>query len=398
VLNAAGNPVIAYYDDTRSLVGPGARNSPAGNGDLMLMVCGNPACTSGNTVTTVDRGRIFYNEDVGRYASMVLDGKGNPVIVYASKEDGLKLARCGNPTCTSRNSIQVLGSSRVDANISLALDSKGRPVFTIATLMPPAAGSYYGDPDALSLVRCGDPNCTPASSTSTPGTSWFVDNGQYNSLALDKDDNAIISYFEPKHAWLRVARCDAKATRRDACTNVFVDGDPTAKARDLGTIDNWTTRLNAGQYNALRLIPIRDVRGTITKEIPFISYYDATNGDLKAVWCGNATCSSNNFIQTLDAAGDVGRFTAQPRGNARDLAISYVDATNGDLKMAVCDPGESQAITRVLPCQLTRYNTTETVDSAGDVGQYNSIALDSNGKAIISYYDATNHALKVAHQ
>ena len=65
--------------------------------------------------------------------------------------------------------------------------------------------------------------------------------------------------------------------------------------------------------------------------------------------------------------------------------ISYYDAINESLKVAHCND---------VPCSSVSLNT---LDSAGDVGLYTSVTLGVDGLALISYYDDFNDALKVAH-
>jgi hypothetical protein len=108
-----------------------------------------------------------------------------------------------------------------------------------------------------------------------------------------------------------------------------------------------------------------------------ISYYDATNGNLK--YATNA--SGSWVIQTVDSAGDVGGYTSIATDSNNKVHISYYDATNHDLKYTTNASGSW---------------ITQTVDSAGDVGINTSIATDSNNKVHISYYDATNGDLKYA--
>ncbi|MEZ4664061.1 MAG: PxKF domain-containing protein [Caldilineaceae bacterium] len=119
---------------------------------------------------------------------------------------------------------------------------------------------------------------------------------------------------------------------------------------------------------------------------PVISYYDATNQDLKLVHCGDATCGSGNTIRTVDSVGDVGSYTSLALDSSGNPVISYYDRTNQDLKLVYCGDATCNSA-----------NIIRTVDSAGDVGESTSLELDSSGNPVISYFDHTHSALKLVH-
>jgi hypothetical protein len=72
-----------------------------------------------------------------------------------------------------------------------------------------------------------------------------------------------------------------------------------------------------------------------TDGFPVISYYDGTNGNLKIAKCGNAACSSGNFIFAVDTGG-VGQHSSITIGTDGLPIISYYDLTNYNLKAAKC--------------------------------------------------------------
>ena len=84
-------------------------------------------------------------------------------------------------------------------------------------------------------------------------------------------------------------------------------------------------------------------------------------------------------ISTVASAGDIGEYPSLAFGPDGQPAIACYERTSGDLKLARFDGANW---------------TVETVDSTGDVGQYASLAFAPDGQPAIAYYDATNGDLK----
>jgi hypothetical protein len=87
------------------------------------------------------------------------------------------------------------------------------------------------------------------------------------------------------------------------------------------------------------------------------------------------------LIKTVDSEGNVGRWNSLALGESGNPHISYYDTTRDNLKYAQ----RNGAIWR-----------TETVDDESSVGKYTSMALDNVRNPYISYYDDTNNDLKFA--
>jgi hypothetical protein len=99
------------------------------------------------------------------------------------------------------------------------------------------------------------------------------------------------------------------------------------------------------------------------------------------------------FIETVDSATDVGKHvSAAIDPSSGNTCVSYYDAENKDLRMArYVGSGGNCGPDNGWKCEL--------VDSEGDVGQYNSTASCPSADGIdlnVTYYDATNGALKYA--
>lgn len=147
------------------------------------------------------------------------------------------------------------------------------------------------------------------------------------------------------------------------------------KGRDPShtTIETVDSEGNVGMYTSLAL----EATAIDSIYYPHISYYDSTAGDLKYARWGGTQWN----IEKVDTAGDVGLYTSIELDTLNYPHVSYYDATNGNLKYAYWSGSQ--------------WNI-ENVDIVGDVGLYTSLELDNTLKPHISYYDATNGDLKRA--
>lgn len=381
-LNAAGHPVVAYFDFTNSA--------------LKILNCGNSTCNAGNAIVTVDSAA-----DVGRYPSLMLDSNQKPVVSYLDLTNGkLKVLHCGNTLCTVGNSLATIPSGGVAGYYSsLSLDANNIPTI-----------SYYDLTNTnLNVVRCGDANCTSNNLISIPDNTGNV--GLFTSLNLDSSSNPVVSYYDSTNGNLNVLRCASPHCGPNA---VYV-GD---------------TATDVGRYGAIKL----DASGK-----PVVSYWDETNGNLKLLHCGDSTCSQNNTITTPYATGNTGWDTSLALDANGFPVISFYDFSTQVMKIIHCTNANCSGVnSATAPDILSRRSSSLALDAAGNpviasAGQSdqglrivhcgdancsanNSIAspdfpvypdnadvrgvsfvLDASGYPVVSFFRADKNQLKLLH-
>jgi hypothetical protein len=322
-----GLPVISYND--------GAYHA------LKVAKCGDASCSSGNTLTIVDTGYIVGG-GTGHDTSITIGTDGLPVISYLDRTNfDLKVAHCGNASCSSGNIITTVDSGYLGYNSSITICTDGLPVI-----------SYYDlSNHNLKVAKCGNAACSSGNTLST-----IDPEGTYSSITIGTDGLPIISYcsgYLP--GYLKVNKCG----------NAACSSGNTITTIDSGGTVFYYTSITIG-----------------TDGLPIISYYDYTNGDLKVAKCGNVACSSGNTITTIDSGGNVGLYSSITIGTDGLPVISYLDYGNMYLKVAKCGNAACSS-----------GNTITIVDS-GTFSEYTSITIGTDGLPVISY--ESNDKLKVA--
>jgi len=312
------------------------------NDALKVANCSDPTCTSSFKVNIDPAGNL------GRHTSITIGADGLPIISYQTSDitiNKLKVAHCNNVFCTSRD-ITTVDTGNVGSYTSITIGTDGLPII-----------SYYdiGNGD-LKVIHCRNASCSAFNAPQPLDTAGDV--GTFTSIIIGTDGLPIISYLDVDNADLKVAHCN----------------DVTCTSAALNQIDTLNSN---GAYSSI----------TIGADgLPIISYYDETFNDLKVAHCNDVTCTSA-AISSIDTFNNVGLHTSITIGSdgLPIISYSYEPFIIADLKVARCHD---------VTCASA---STFTIDSGGDIGDYTSITIGTNGLPIISYYDETNKDLKVIH-
>jgi len=316
-----------------------------------------------NTGGTWVTGVISSTGDVGVYSSIAVDWGNVPHVAYYDIGAGdLEYA-----TLSGGNWVHTTVDNTKDKNMGLYPDIVISPASNLPYI------SYYNATDKDLMLANFD------------GTRWItktVDTlqevGKFTSIDMDAAGNIYISYYDEKYydgdtQRLKFAYWNKSASSWmidtvDYSTGVglfsSIDADSSGQVHIAyydsvnkalkyahGVLStNWTWTIetvddqlgdddDVGKYASI---------GVSSIGVPYISYYDAWNGNLKMAY----KPGPNWIIKTIDSEGDVGWFTSLDIDNLGYPHISYYDNSFGDLKYAYqTDPPATQVF---LPLVIVR--------------------------------------------
>jgi hypothetical protein len=269
--------------------------------------------------------------------------------------------------------------------------------------------SYNPDWFVLTNNTAMSPTATPTNAGGAiPSTviDSTGDVGEYSSIVIDSYGFKHISYFDATNTKLKYATDKSGSwvhttvntnTQMGKYTSIAIDSEGYVHISYDYYSMSYNHLMYATDKSGSWVNTIADGSAEVgshtsiavdSNDAVHISYYDATNTNLKYATCSSSCSSASSWSKVTieSSSGDVGKYNSIAIDSNDTLHISYRDSTNGDLKYATCSSS----------CTSASSWTRSTIDSDGNVGSRTSIAIDSNGAVHISYYDITNGDLKYA--
>jgi len=332
--------------------------------------------------------------NVGKSASLVIDGRGNFHIGYYDDTRHMLRYAFRDRGDTQWFKMAIPSTAPAYEYLSLAVDSKGWPHFSF---LSESEGMEYAFWD---------------------GQTWqkvVIDNiraSYFNSIQLDVQGHPRISYYQEYSGDSRSSRNERRLVLH--LKGAFFDGQQWF----IQTVD-W--RGGTGKYNSLAV----DLGGN-----PHIAYVRVSSGELLYAhrkenrWQFSKVDSGASYHHNV---GEGNSIALDPSGNP---GIAYLDITANTVKYASWDGSKwkvdtvdhlaGRALLQNVSLKVDSQNrahiayydggtgvlkyATQTgtgwlldvADREGNVGMSPSLCLDEHDKPYIAYYDVTRHALKFA--
>ncbi len=308
----------------------------ATNTSLKLYDCADVACASG-TRRTVDN-----SSDVGAHVALAIRPNGLPVIAYRSASlSSLRFYDCSNLACSTGTARTLDNTVTVGPALALALHSDGRPLL-----------AYRDDTNfRLRVYQCDNLACSTGAAFAHPGTD--VPHGI--SIAMRSDGRPLMTFGGNAGSGARVRTYDCSDT---GCTS--------------GTLRNLT----AVSYTATVAIAIRGNGRPLVASA-------GIGSSLGVHDCADALCVASTLsLLTSNTTNSVGMTL---RSDGRALIAYGVSIASGVSDLRVFDCADSSCTA----------GSSRNVIGQGDFGKAAAMALRSDGRAVLAYYDAGNDDLRL---
>lgn len=366
-IDPSGNPWISYFDATNTALKVAQYVGTGGN-------CSSGAWNCGIVDT------IATNAGDGQFSSIAFDARGRPWVSYFDGTNtALKVATKGGgfgSACTDTawtcGTVDTIGTNANDGKFSsLAFSPTGTPWI-----------SYHDGTNTAvkvaAFVGAGGTGCAvttwTCSTVDTLGTN--AADGQYTSIAFDNTGKPWISYFDGANTAVKVA-------------NYVGTGGGCATAWVCTTVDTLGATTDDGKFTSIAFDPSGN---------PWISYFDSGNTALRAATKDGgfgSTCTDATWtcaiVDTMGTNATDGQYTSIAFDAAGAAWISYTSGTDTGLKTARYRSSGGNCTSSSWDCALV-----DTLGSNASDGQHGAIVFAPTGNAYISYFDATNTAVKVA--